>query len=173
MVTMLILLFISIAIPVCIGLYVYYDAKDHGMEALLWAALAVLVPYFIGLIVYLVVRYNRGTHRCYRCGSSVKDSYTVCPQCGIELKSKCPNCGEYIEPSWHLCAHCGTELPYIEPYHGYPAPGTSGFNTQLLLKGLLIAAIITIVLALLFALATGFFISIPFQLHGMSFMHHI
>ncbi len=168
----LISIFVTVAIPVCIGVFVYQDAKSHGMEAILWTAAAVLIPYFIGLIIYLVVRYNRGAHKCYRCGTSVKDSYTVCPQCGVELKAKCPNCGEYIEPDWRLCAHCGTELAYIEPYPGYTAQPV-GSTSKLLVKGLIIAGVITLVIALLFALATGFFISIPFHINGMSIMHHI
>ena len=52
-------------------------------------------------------------------------------------------------------------------------PATTGFDSKLLVKGLMIAGVITLVLAVLFALTAGFFISIPFQLNGMSIMHHI
>ena len=41
MITMLIVIFINIAIPVCVGMYVYQDAKNRGMEAVLWTAVAV------------------------------------------------------------------------------------------------------------------------------------
>jgi hypothetical protein len=85
----------------------------------------------------------------------------------------CPGCGATIEPDWHVCAHCGTALPYYEPYNGYQPPATTGFDSKLLVKGLMIAGAITLVLAVLFALTAGFFISIPFQLNGMSIMHHI
>lgn len=173
MILALISIFVTIAVPVCIGLFVYQDAKSQGMTAWLWTAVAVLVPYFIGLIIYLVVRYNQGSHKCYRCGASVKDSYTLCPQCGAELKAKCPNCGEYIEPNWRLCAHCGTELAYYEPYEGYGTTQSSSFNSGLLVKGLIIAGVITLVIAVLFILTTGFFFSIPFHINGINIMHHI
>lgn len=173
MILMFLTLFVTIAVPVCIGLFVYQDAKSHGMTAWLWTAVAVLIPYFVGLVIYLLVRYNNGGHRCHRCGAAVKDSYSVCPQCGTELKMACPGCGATIEPDWHVCAHCGTALPYYEPYNGYQPPATTGFDSKLLVKGLVIAGVITLVLAVLFALTAGFFISIPFQLNGMSIMHHI
>ena len=171
MITMLIVIFINIAIPVCVGMYVYQDAKNRGMEAILWTAVAVLIPYFIGLLIYLVVRYNHAAHKCYRCGASVKDTYTLCPQCGAELKAKCPNCGAYIEPDWHLCAHCGTELPYYEPYAQAEQP--SGFNSKVIVKGLIISAIIAIVIALLLGIAMGSFFLIPAQMHGINIMHHL
>ena len=165
------MLFVTIAIPICIGIYVYQDAKSRGMEAILWTALAVLIPYFIGLIIYLIVRYNHASHRCYRCGAGVKDTYSICPQCGVELKAKCPCCGVYIEPDWRLCAHCGAELPYVAPYDTVQQP--TGFSKNALIKGLIVAAVITLVLILLFVVTTGFFISIPFHINGMSVMHHI
>ena len=171
MIFTIISLYIIIAIPICIGLFVYHDAKSRGMEAILWTLAAVLIPYCIGLIIYLVVRYNHSANRCYRCGANVKDTYTLCPQCGVELKAKCPSCNAYIEPDWRLCAHCGTELPYMEPY--YDAPKSSGFNTKILVKGLIISGIITLSLILLFVVTAGFFISIPFQISGSSIMHHI
>ena len=169
MLAMYFALLINIAIPICIGIYVYQDAKNRGMEAILWTAISVLIPYFIGLIIYLVVRYNHAAHRCHRCGASVKDSYTLCPQCGAELKSTCPSCGAYIEPDWHLCAHCGTELPYYEPYEGYHT--SSGFNSKSLIKGIIVAAIIAFVIVASLALVTGAFFMLP--LHGFEFMHHL
>ncbi len=171
MITMLIVLFINIAIPVCIGMYVYQDAKNHGMEAILWTAVAVLIPYFIGLIIYLVVRYNHSAHKCHRCGKTIKDTYTICPQCGAELKAKCPQCNEYVEYNWHLCAHCGTELPYYEPYEQYQEP--SGFNSSIIVKGLIISAVIAIIIAVLLGIALGSFFLFPMQMHGINIMHHL
>lgn len=171
MLIMLFAIFVNLAIPICTGIYVYQDAKSRGMEALLWTALAVLIPYFIGLIIYLVVRYNHSAHKCHRCGKTVKDTYTVCPQCGAELKSRCPRCGEYVEHDWHLCAHCGTELPYDEPYEQYQQP--SGFNSKAIVKGLIISAVIAIIITLLIGITMGSFFLSPLQMHGINVMHHL
>lgn len=167
------LLFVNIAIPICIGIYVYQDAKSRGMEAILWTALAVLIPYFIGLILYFIVRYYRGNHKCPRCGTSVKDSYTICPQCGTELKSTCPNCGAYVESDWHLCAHCGTELPYDTYYDVAQTPSSSGFNGSTLIKGILIAAVIAILISIVLGIAMGSFLLFPVQTHGISIMPYL
>lgn len=171
MILMTITLFITIAIPICTGMYVYQDAKSRGMEALLWTAIAVFVPYFIGLIIYLVVRYHHNTQKCPRCNAAIKDSYTLCPQCGTELKATCPNCGAYIESNWHLCAHCGTELPYQESY--YSAPSTSEVLIPAIIKGLIVSAIIAVILMVLLGLFMGSFFFFPTQIHGINIMHHL
>lgn len=110
MLMMLIVLLINLMIPVCIGVFVYRDAKARGMEALLWTLAAVLIPGFIGLIVYLIARTKYSVLRCARCGAVVEESYAVCPQCGVNLQASCPACGRTVQPDWHLCAHCGQEL---------------------------------------------------------------
>ena len=95
---------LNLAIPICIAVYVYQDAKRRGMEPILWALVAAIVPWFIGLIIYLLVRSGHSALRCVKCGASVEEHYTVCPQCGAELKSRCPSCDRFVQPDWHLCA---------------------------------------------------------------------
>jgi predicted RNA-binding Zn-ribbon protein involved in translation (DUF1610 family) len=85
-----------ILVPLLLGVFVYRDAKDRGMNhPLLWALAAALCPSFLGLIVYLLVRGNYTNWKCPRCGGPVQESYTACPQCGAKLKQKgtCPHCG--------------------------------------------------------------------------------
>lgn len=106
---MLMILF-NLAIPICIAVFVYQDAKKRGMEPILWALVAALVPSFIGLIIYLIVRSNHSAYHCANCGAAVEENYAVCPQCGTELKMRCPSCGRYVQPDWRLCADCGAEL---------------------------------------------------------------
>lgn len=53
---LILILLCVIGVEVLIGVMVYRDAKARGMEPWLWTAVCLLVPYFIGLIVYLVVR---------------------------------------------------------------------------------------------------------------------
>ena len=107
---MLIILLIHIAIPVCIGVYVYQDAKARGMEAVLWTLVAVLIPSFIGLIIYLIARTKYSVRRCARCGAVVEEHYAVCPQCGVNLHDCCTSCGRSVQPDWNVCAHCGASL---------------------------------------------------------------
>lgn len=77
-----------LAIPVTVGVIVYTDAKSRGVDALLWALVAVLVPSFIGVIIYLVIRQgnlaNTGIS-CSSCGKPVKKEWKTCPYCSKDL----------------------------------------------------------------------------------------
>lgn len=106
---MLMILF-NLAVPICIGVFVYRDAKTRGMEPILWALVAALVPSFIGLIIYLVVRSGYAVYHCANCGAAVEEQYAVCPRCGADLKLRCPSCGRYVQADWQMCAHCGQQL---------------------------------------------------------------
>ena len=102
-----------ILVPLLLGVFVYRDAKDRGMNhPLLWALAAALCPSFLGLIVYLLVRGNYTNWKCPRCGSPVRETYTACPQCGTKLKASCGNCGGAIEKDWQVCPHCATPLDW-------------------------------------------------------------
>lgn len=104
------ILLINLAIPICIAVYVYQDAKKRGMEPILWALVAAVIPSFIGLIIYLMMRSGHSALHCAKCGAAVEENYAVCPQCGTDLQTRCPSCGRYVQPDWHLCANCGTAL---------------------------------------------------------------
>lgn len=41
----------AMVIPVLIGVYVYQDASDRGMNSVLWTLVAVLAPSLIGFII--------------------------------------------------------------------------------------------------------------------------
>jgi len=51
-----IVILIPIIIAILIAIWVYRDAESRGMSGILWLLVVIFVPYFIGLIVYLVVR---------------------------------------------------------------------------------------------------------------------
>ena len=102
---------ILILMPVLIGIGVYRDAKARGMEPWLWTAVAVLVPYCIGLIIYLVLRTKHKGLKCGSCGTGVEPDYAVCPHCGAKLKYTCESCGKPVAADWQACAHCGAALP--------------------------------------------------------------
>ncbi|MBV1821274.1 zinc ribbon domain-containing protein [Clostridium cochlearium] len=103
-------------ILILIGRFVYYDAKSRGMDPWLWLLVVIFVPNFIGLIIYLIVRsYNTNdtntyNKRCSKCGSSVREDYNICPNCGENLKKKCEYCGQVVDENWNICPHCGNNL---------------------------------------------------------------
>lgn len=104
-----------VCIPLYIGCYVYWDAKRRGMNALLWALIAIFVPSLIGLLIYLLVRGHYVDLECPQCHTSVKESYVVCPHCGTKLRPACANCGTAVEPDWKVCPKCAHPLPENQP----------------------------------------------------------
>lgn len=105
------ILIMFISLPFIIGVYVYRDAARRGMNALLWALVAVFAPSLVGLLIYLLVRGNYSDLRCPRCGAPVDERFVVCPQCGVKLRPSCPNCAMPVEPDWKLCPRCTQPLP--------------------------------------------------------------
>lgn len=109
-----IVLAIIIIVPVIIGVYVYRDARHRGMNAILWALVAVVAPALIGLIVYLLVRGDYSNLRCPNCDTLVKEQFVVCPKCGAKLRASCPNCAIPVEQDWKVCPKCTQPLPEIQ-----------------------------------------------------------
>ena len=91
-VPVMIVLVLIILLPFIVGFFVYRDARQRNMNAILWALVAALAPAFIGLIVYLLVRGNYMNLRCPQCSTPVMETYVVCPKCGAKLRPSCPNC---------------------------------------------------------------------------------
>lgn len=106
---------IGLAIPVAMGVYVYKDANRRGMNAVLWTAVVVLVPSFIGLIIYLILRNEHSANSCPRCGTNVSKDFSVCPECGYSLKQSCPHCSHPLSYDWKICPNCANPVPeYIK-----------------------------------------------------------
>lgn len=105
---------LAACLPFVIGVYVYRDANRRGMNAILWALVAVLAPSLIGLLVYLLVRGNYSDLRCPKCDAPVEDRFVVCPKCGAKLRPSCPNCAMPVEPDWKLCPRCAQPLPEVQ-----------------------------------------------------------
>ncbi len=139
---LIVLLFVC-GIPLLIGVLVYRDAAARGMEPLLWALVAALVPSFIGLIVYLIVRSNHAAAVCARCGAPVQEGFVCCPSCGAQLQYTCPSCGRPVEDGWRLCAYCGAELPSDRPQAVRSRTGS--------LKGLWIVLLLIVVMVVFVA----------------------
>lgn len=127
-----------VIIPLLIGIMVYRDAKSRGMDAMVWALVAVLIPGFIGLIIYLIMRKDFGNLRCARCNNLVSADFLACPYCGNDLKGRCPNCSRPVEPDYKICPNCAHELTPMAGTGTYAASRKSD-NTLIVI---LIAAVL-------------------------------
>ncbi len=113
----LLFMVLFLIIPVIIGVFVYRDASERGMNALLWTIIAVFVPSLIGLIIYLIFRENYSSLSCASCGERIRPEFVNCPSCGVELKDKCPSCGIVVESHYKVCPNCAAAL---DSYHDNP-----------------------------------------------------
>ncbi|MDE6759545.1 MAG: zinc ribbon domain-containing protein [Lachnospiraceae bacterium] len=74
-----------LALTVLLGIWTYRDAENKGMIGVLWTAVVILVPSFIGLIIYLIVRMDHNKVTCSNCNMSVDAKNRYCSNCGVEL----------------------------------------------------------------------------------------
>ena len=104
---------------VAIGVYVYRDARNRGLNAVLWTLIALLAPSLVGFIIYLLIRGSHPNMSCPNCDTKINEQYVVCPKCGTALKPSCPACKTPVEPDWKICPKCTEKLPeeynYIPP----------------------------------------------------------
>lgn len=98
------------AIPIVIGTYVYRDATQRGINAVLWTLIALFAPMLIGFIIYLLMRSNYPNLKCQNCNEFVNEEYVVCPKCNTKLRPACPNCSAAIETGWIVCPKCAQPL---------------------------------------------------------------
>ena len=89
--------------------YIYADSRRRGMRHILWTLLSIFIPYFIGAILYFVLR-DPMLISCPSCSVPCRSTYVFCPGCGAELAPSCPECKRAVEPRWNRCAYCGKEL---------------------------------------------------------------
>lgn len=75
----------GIVLTVLLCAWVYRDAKSKYMNAVLWTLVVLLIPSYIGLIIYLVVRMDNNKVRCSKCDKAVNGSNKFCSNCGEEL----------------------------------------------------------------------------------------
>jgi hypothetical protein len=72
-------------------------------------AIAALVPYGVGFIIYLISRLPM-PKPCSACGAVEFTTYPFCHSCGGRRSRQCPACGKPVEAGWKACAHCGKML---------------------------------------------------------------
>lgn len=102
------------------GTFVHRDAQRRGMDPWLWTTIAVFVPAFVGLVIYLVVRNDRG-HSCINCGRPLQADFRVCPYCGHAQDLRCPQCQTPVASDWRVCPRCGHPLGSPSAVTGPPS----------------------------------------------------
>jgi RNA polymerase subunit RPABC4/transcription elongation factor Spt4 len=80
------------------------------MDPWLWITVAVFVPNFIGLIIYLIVRQSV-KNACVNCGKGIQKEFKICPYCGQNQEIVCENCKKAVAPDWSTCPYCAHPLP--------------------------------------------------------------
>ncbi len=111
---LLLVLLINITIPILIGVYVYKDASKRDMNAVVWLLISVLVPMFVGFVIYLLIRANYSAMKCPVCNQQIKEDFIVCPNCKTKLRPTCPACNTLVNSEWKVCPKCATDLPLTQ-----------------------------------------------------------
>jgi predicted amidophosphoribosyltransferase len=78
------------------------------MRHVFWVWLA-LVPYFIGVILYFILRDPLPTP-CPKCGAAAPQAFAFCPGCGASIHPICSQCGKTLQQEWANCPHCGNRI---------------------------------------------------------------
>ena len=110
LIPMLVIFIIIIFIPILVGVYVYRDATQRGMNAAVWTLITILTPILIGFIIYLLVRGSYPDLKCPNCSTPVAEQYVVCPKCSVRLRAICSNCRFPIDSDWTVCPKCAVPL---------------------------------------------------------------
>ena len=142
-------------IPILVGIYVFRDAKQRGMNAILWTLVAVFAPSLIGLVVYLLVRGNYSNLRCPRCDTVVTEQFVVCPKCGAKLRPNCPNCSSAVEPDWAVCPRCAQPLTAVHEDIVSPVRPKDNTLWKVLAAIILIPALMILMLSISFTGASN------------------
>jgi len=85
------------------------DARRRGMSALLWALVAICVPYGMGILLYFILRQTR-RESCPQCSYAVEAGFNFCPRCSYKLGLNCPQCQKAVGMKDIYCPYCGTTL---------------------------------------------------------------
>lgn len=134
----ILLALVLMPLPLCIGVYVYRDARRRDMNAPLWALAAVLGPTFSGLILYLLTRSSHPDLVCSVCGGKVAADHRNCPHCAAPLRASCPACGRDAEAGWKVCPHCAAPLPPFPADAAAPRPRRDRSLGKILLGAVLV-----------------------------------
>lgn len=68
-----------------LGIWTYRDAKSRGLEAGMWTLIVVLIPNFIGLLLYFLIGRKQQQTICPSCGSKTQQGKPYCSSCGAAI----------------------------------------------------------------------------------------
>lgn len=85
------LMALALLAVVLIAVWVYRDAKSRGLEAWVWTLVVVLVPSFIGLLLYFLVGRKEGRRPCPACAKPIPLRSTFCGYCGAQVPEELPS----------------------------------------------------------------------------------
>jgi hypothetical protein len=105
-VTLLLILVLFLLVRALI--YVYKDSKRRNMSPMLWILICIFFPYFLGFLVYLLVR-DPIPLTCPGCRAVVAKEDIFCKQCGNKLADTCKKCGGHLPGGAKFCPNCGTQ----------------------------------------------------------------
>jgi hypothetical protein len=88
--------------------YISRDARRRNMSAKLWILIAIVIPGFIGAVVYFLLR-QPVLSRCPNCTTEIAD-FHFCPQCQFQLAPVCGQCFRGVKITDVYCGHCGHDL---------------------------------------------------------------
>ncbi len=71
-----------------IAVWVYKDAKQRGLNGVLWALLVLVIGNFGGLILYLLVGRTQNNVICNNCNSKTSGNGGFCSMCGEKIEAK-------------------------------------------------------------------------------------
>lgn len=108
-------LFFMMGVLIAIGCIIYRDAKEHNLKAGMWTAIAMLIPNFIGLVIYLVVRNDvEKEGKCSACGTKILSDYNICPGCKGVFERMCKKCNNVLKEEVSICPYCGESINMLE-----------------------------------------------------------
>lgn len=78
-------MFLFFLMTVTEAVIVFFDARCHGMNAVLWGVTALLFNFY-SLPFYIYARVKSATVICSSCGTKVGNKNNFCPKCGTEVQ---------------------------------------------------------------------------------------
>ena len=98
--------------------YVSRDVKRRDMSAALWMLIVVVMPGWIGAVVYFLLRQPIMV-RCPNCRTELTAGVHFCPQCRFQVAPVCGQCFRGVQITDAFCPQCGHEtLPKITRRRG-------------------------------------------------------
>lgn len=76
----------TFTVIILISIWIYKDAKERKMWALLWAYMALFLP-LIGLVIYLFIRAPLYQEQCPDCEERMEVGDIICEKCPYNFKN--------------------------------------------------------------------------------------